>query len=449
MRYLIIASLLLTAPLVIEQMTGIPFGSSIFAADKKPEKRRVPPLKERIYKTISEAQLLIDPDAVPVPEGEEKPDVVANPQEAIRMMLKVLERPKRLNAYEIAQLWNTLAYAYYTLEDIPNTLRAYEKVLAQPQMQISLGMELSASNALFRLYYQREDYRKSISYMEHWESINATRDAGVAYLKATAYYQMGEYRTALTQALLVEEIAIETEKTMKEDWLYFYVILYSELKDDDNVIKVLERLILTYPKKQYWMHLATLYGEKGWDDKALSAFYAAYIQGMFGREIELVMLSQRLLNAEVPYEATVVLEKGFDEDIIEKNEKNIRLLATSYTMAQEFSKAIDAWREATDYAEDGEIYFRLAQALSTEDRHEEAIKSYRNALKEGDLKNPEDVNYWMGISLMQEQQWSAATKAFRIARKDKKKAKSSGQMLKYIVSERKRLKALAEMAAAD
>ena len=70
-------------------------------------------------------------------------------------------------------------------------------------------------------------------------------------------------------------------------------------------------------------------------------------------------------------------------------------------------------------------------------------------MKEGDLKNREDVNYWMGISLMQEQQWSAATKAFRIARKDKKKAKSSGQMLKYIVSERKRLKALAEMAAAD
>jgi len=160
-------------------------------------------------------------------------------------------------------------------------------------------------------------------------------------------------------------------------------------------------------------------------------------------------LSQRLLNAEVPYEATVVLEKGFDEGVIEKNEKNIRLLAMSYTMAQEFTKAINAWREATEYAEDGEIHFRLAQALSTEDRHKEAIKSYKDALNEGDLKNLEDVNYWMGISLMQDQQWSAATKAFRIARKDKKKARSSNQMMKYIVSEQRRLKALAEMAAAD
>ena len=163
MKYLIIVSLLLTAPLVVQEFTGISLGSRVLAAEKTPEKRRVPPLKERTYKTISEAQLLIDPDAVPVAEGQEKPEIEANPQEAIKMLLKALERTKRLNAYEVAQLWNTLAYAYYTVEDIPNTLRAYEKVLAQPQMQISLGMELSASNALFRLYYQQEDYRKSIS----------------------------------------------------------------------------------------------------------------------------------------------------------------------------------------------------------------------------------------------------------------------------------------------
>ena len=43
------------------------------------------------------------------------------------------------------------------------------------------------------------------------------------------------------------------------------------------------------------------------------------------------MLSQRLLNAEVPFEAASVLEAGIDADIVEQNEKNLRLLATCYT----------------------------------------------------------------------------------------------------------------------
>ena len=83
------------------------------------------------------------------------------------------------------------------------------------------------------------------------------------------------------------------------------------------------------------------------DDKALSAYYAAYTQEMLIRETELVMLAQRMLNAEVPYEAAAILEKGFGADIIEVNLKNLKLLAMSFTMAQEMDKAIDAWRNAT------------------------------------------------------------------------------------------------------
>ena len=66
------------------------------------------------------------------------------------------------------------------------------------------------------------------------------------------------------------------------------------------------------------MHLAGMYSEKGWDDKSLSAYYAAYIQGLFDKESEVVMLSQRLLNAEVLLEAATILEKGFKEEMIEK-----------------------------------------------------------------------------------------------------------------------------------
>ena len=448
MRLLIIVSLLWAAPVLLGSVTQHAFIGSVFAAEKKREKRRVAPLKERTYRVISEAQVLIDPNSVPLEEGEERPDIAADPRAAVALLKKLLGR-RGLNSYEIAQIWNSLAYAYYILEDTPNTLLSYENVLKLPQMQISLALEMSSVRALFQLYYADEEYRKAISYMTRWEGLNANPDANVAYIKATAYYQLEEFGQSLAEVKRVERITTSLAKKMKENWLYLYVVIYNELEDIDNVIVFLERLILAYPKKTYWMHLAGMYAEKEWEDKALSAYYAVYLQGMFKKETEIVMLSQRLLNAEVPFEAAAILEKGFKDGLVEENEKNIRLLASSYTMAQEFNQAIGAWRKATRFAEDGEIYYRLAQALASEDRHKEAVKAYRDAIKTGDLKNKVDVTFWLGISLMQVQDWNAATKAFREAAKTKKRAKSARSYIRYIASEKRRLAALKEMLEAD
>lgn len=446
MKYLLIASLVMFAPLVMEVTTGVNFKTSAQAADKK-ERRKVPPMKERTYKIISEAQLLIDPESVPVAEGEQKPDIQPNPRQAVEMLTESLGR-RGLNGYEVAQIWNTLAFAYYTLEDLDATKRAYEKVLQQGT--ISLALELSATRALFQLYYADEDYNKAIAFIDKWMALNENPDPDVTFIKATAYYQMDDLDSSLRTALEVERIANELQKEMKENWLYIQVVLYNEKKDYDKVIEILERLIVTFPKKQYWMHLAGMYGEKGWDDKALSAYYAAYAQGMFDKETEVVMLSQRLLNAEVPYEAAVILEKGFKQELIEKNEKNIRLLATSYTMSKDYGKAIDAWKDATNYAEDGEVFYRLAQALSNEDRHKEAVEAYRDALEiEKGIKDIEEVQFWLGISLMQLEEWDDAQKAFRAAAKDKDRRKSANQYIQYIANEKKRIAALAEMLTSN
>ena len=411
------------------------------AAEEKKERRNVPPLTERVYKQLSEAQLLIDPESIPVEEGEERPDVEPNPQEGLAILQKLLER-RGINSYERAQVYNTMAFGYYTLDDVPNTIKSYENVLGET---ITEALELTALRALFQLHYAEENYQESLKYIDRWQTLKGTPDPDVMYIKATVYYQLNEYQKALDVALDVERVALEQERTIKESWWYIQVVLYNEMKDYQNVIPVLEKLIKTYHKKQYWMHLAGMYAETDQPDKALSAYYAAYAQGMFEKESEVVMLAQRLLNAEVPFEAAQVLEKGFKDGLIEENEKNIKLLATSYTMAQEMAKAIDAWRDATKYAEDGQLYYRLAQALSREDRHDEAVTAYRDALEEGGLNDIADAHFWLGISLMQLERWDEATRAFREAAKDKDKAKSARQYIQYIAGEKNRQEELRKM----
>jgi len=434
-------------PLVVPYISGsVDLGGQAIAQEKK-KTRRVPAMRESTYKRLAEAQVMIDPESTPREEGEPAPVPKGTPRDAINLLLKLKDR-RGLNSYELAQVWNTLAFGYYTIEDIPNTVGAYEQVLAQGT--ITQALEQSVLRALFQLYYSQEQYAKSIQYMEKWEALREQPDAGVTFIKATAYYQMDRFRDALKTALLVEQIALQQQKTIKENWWYLQVVIYNELIEIDNVIAVLEKLIVNYPKKQYWMHLAGMYGEKNWDDLSLSAYYAIYTQGMFNKESEVVMLSQRLLNAEVPFEAATILEKGFKDGLIKETEKNLKLLATAYTMAQEMSKAIDAWRDATKFTKDGVLYYRLAQALANEDRHKAATVAYQDALDAGKLKDLGDVNFWYGISLMQLENWDRAIKAFRASAKaDRTMAKQCRQYIRYIQGERRRQAELRKMLAGE
>ena len=465
-------------PVVVGQLpVGVSFGDAVQAAQERKKTRKVPAMREKTYKKLAEAQLMVDPDSIPREEGEPAPVPKGTPQDAVLMLLDLMGS-KGLNSYEKAQIWNTLAFAYYTLDDMPKTVNAYEQILRQGV--ISEALELGSLRALFQLYYADEKYLKAIKYIDRFQALQAVPDPQITFFKATAYYQLENFRESLKQAILVEELAVarraarlessmeaisngkmsdeklpeaklalqklQAKQAVKENWWYLQVVLYNELEDVDSVIRVLETLIVNYPKKQYWMHLAGMYSEKGQDDASLSAYYAAYIQDFLVRESEIVMMAQRLLGADNPYEASLVLEKGLKSKAIEENEKNLRLLATAYTLSQETNSAIDAWRDATKYAEDGDLHFRLAQALSAQDRHKEAVKAYSDAQKKGDLKKPGDVAFWKGISQMQLERWDSATKSFRSASKlDKKKSKQSRQYIRYISGEKRRQEELRKM----
>lgn len=212
--------------------------------------RRVPAMTERVYKTLSEAQMLIDPSSVPNgPAG-----VQADPQAAVSLIFNLLGR-RGINGYERAQAWNTLAFAYYTLGDMDQTIGAYEAVLRETMTE---ALELSTLRALFQLYYGEEDYQRSIEYIDRWQQLKGSPDPDTTYIKATAFYQLKDYESALREALAVERIATAQGLKLKENWLYVQVVLYNELGDLANVERVLTRLNTMYPKEQYRAHLASL-----------------------------------------------------------------------------------------------------------------------------------------------------------------------------------------------
>lgn len=440
-KQIVLLVMLWALPVLVGSLGPQFFDGHAYAKDR--ESRRVPAMREKTYKELAQAQALIDPSSVVVEKGKKPPAIKADPHKAIGILQDML-KSRGINSYEVAQVWNTMAFGYYTLNDIPKTINAYEQVLKQT---IPEALELSSLRSLFQLYYSQSNYKKALSYINRWEKLKETPDANVTYIKATVYYQLGDFKKALAQAKLVEKIANDQHKKMKESWLYFQVVCYNELKEYPNVITVLKRLLVDFPKKQYWMSLAGMYSEIGKDGKALDAYEAAYVQGMLTRDSEVVMLAQRLLNASVPYEAAQVLEKGMKDGVVNKDEKNLKLLATAYTMSQESKKAIGAWRRAANAGKsDGQTYYRLAQALSQEGQNKEAVDAYQKALDNPqDLRDTSEVWFWMGTALMQLKDWNPAIHAFNEAAKSKSQRKSAEQYIKYINATRHREKELQTM----
>ncbi|MGB2239679.1 MAG: hypothetical protein ACPH09_10790, partial [Pseudomonadales bacterium] len=134
------------------------------AADEKKKPRRVPAISQSLYKQMSEAQIMIDPDSMPREEGEPAPIPKGTPQDGINKLLEMTQR-KKLNSNELSQLWNLLAFGYYTLENVPRTIYAYEQVVAAGKVGIiTEALEKNALRALFQLNYSIEKYREALSY---------------------------------------------------------------------------------------------------------------------------------------------------------------------------------------------------------------------------------------------------------------------------------------------
>ncbi|MFT7220632.1 MAG: hypothetical protein ACI8Z1_002251, partial [Candidatus Azotimanducaceae bacterium] len=147
-------------PVILGQVPvpGVSFGGIAVAAEEKKKTRKVPAMRERTYKKLAEAQVMIDPESAPREEGEPAPEPTGTPKDAVGLLMDLMDS-RGLNSYEKAQIWNTLAFAYYTMDDIPNTIRSYEQILAQgTDGTISEALELSSLRALFQLSYAEENY---------------------------------------------------------------------------------------------------------------------------------------------------------------------------------------------------------------------------------------------------------------------------------------------------
>lgn len=410
------------------------------AEEEKPQKtRRVPSMSESVYKKLAEAQEAIDIK-----------DYVA----AQEVLQNMLERSRRYNGNEIGQIHNMLGYVFFLKEDYKSAIREYKQVVAQGE-DVPEGLESQSLYTLAQLSFVEEQYNDALRYMETWIEKANNPGPDPRHFMATVYYTMKDYPKAIVQMELAVSMAQERGTQVKENWWQLLNFLYFEREDWDKVIETLEILVREFPKRDYWVRLAGVYGQEGQERKHLNTLQAAYVAGFLTKETDITNLAGLLMQAEIPFPAAVVLEKGIKDEIVEVSAKNLRSLGQAWQLSQEVDKAIPVFEQAAKIADDGKIFERLAYLYLEADQHDSCIRSANGALNKGGINKEQNIYIVRGMCLYNKNQTSVAqindargsfVSCRNESRKDKDRTNERicAQWITFLDREKDRLARLAE-----
>lgn len=400
-------------------------------AKKKEKTRKTPALRNNIYEKLAEAQTF----------AEAKDYAAA--EEILNEMLDATSKKSKLNAYELANVYNTYAFLRYAVEDYKGALNYYQKVIDQ-RPQIPVALEVGTLFTIAQLHFLQENWQKGIDTLNQWMAVTEIPNTNAYVLLANGYFQLKDYDRSLENI----QIAIDREesagKLPKEQWYNLARFIHFDRDNYAEALEILEILIMYYPKKQYWVQASHLYGEQKDEARQLAILEATYEQNLLDKSQDLVLLSQLYLNAEVPYPAAKTLEKGFEDEIVEDESKNYELAGVAWRQAQEVNKSLPMLEKAAAKSEKGELYARLGSVYLDVDKNKEAVTALTKGLKRGGVKRTDQARLALGMAYFNLGEFNSARKAFREAAKDKRAKAFAQQWLKYINSEEKRLAEIAK-----
>jgi tetratricopeptide (TPR) repeat protein len=409
--------------------------AQVKARNKTFEARRLPGSSQSFNKDLSEVSNFLQPPE----DSTDKP----SPTKALEVLNRMTRGIDKLNPYETALLYQFTAYAYYGNEDYPRARQNFEKLLAQSP-NIPVTMEAATVKTVAQLYQQEENYKKALELMLKWTDYVSEISPDEHYLFAALYYQLGDTNNALlniNEAVRAQEAA---GKIPSESWYTFQRGIYFEREDYKNGVVVVEKLVRHYPKASYWRQLSQIYGLLNREKDKLGALEAAYVMGGVTAERELIVLASYFLEAEVPYKAAKVLDKGINKDkSIEPTAKNLELLANSWRAAAEYKKSLVEMEKAAQKSEEGDLLYTLATLYSSNDRYKDAVRVGKQALTRK-VRRPDQVHLTVGGAHLELGEFDEAVKAFKEAAKDERSKRLADQWTNYAQREKARIAALTE-----
>jgi tetratricopeptide (TPR) repeat protein len=212
-------------------------------------------------------------------------------------------------------------------------------------------------------------------------------------------------------------------QTPKEPTLVLLRGAYERANNNVGATDALEKLVMYYPKKEYWKSLMyTLRRMPNMSDKHTLQVYRLMVANQTMEECsDYSEMAELAVSAGNPGEAQKVFESAMSANVCtEQREKDriARLLESVKKSAAADLASLPKLEKEAASAKSGDVDAALGNAYLSYGQNDKAIESLGRALTKGGLKNAADVQLTQGVAYVRAGNKAEALKAFKAVKSD-------------------------------
>jgi tetratricopeptide (TPR) repeat protein len=280
---------------------------------------------------------------------------------------------------------------------------------------------------LMSIDYQNKEYEKAIQYGKRAQAAGDS-SGDTALTIAQAYYLNGSYKEALSS--MEELVARDEQAGRKPPEKSLNLVWNCALKvhDDAAASKAVEKLILNYPKPDYWANaMAPVLQTRTNDDRLLLMTYRLMAQvGILKRGADFTEMAQIALDQGNPGEAQTVLEQAIAKNLFtdpHDKERSQRLLDKVKKEAADDRASIAKDEKAATAAPNGDPLVQIGAAYLGFGQADKALAAINAGIAKGNLKHPDEAYLLLGMAQERSKNAGEAVKAFSRATNDPRYAR--------------------------
>lgn len=324
--------------------------------------------------------------------------------------------------YEEYQINELLGYVLTQQKDYAGAARVLEQNLNSGRMAPEAANQ--RAKQLAQMYAVTRNWPKAIEYGNR--VVRAyPGDADAHFQLAQAQSQARDFKNAAKNAQAAIDVVRKNGKP-PENWLNLKLHCLNELHDQEGMVSTREQLVRYYPSRENWKAvLATVYNTPNMDDRATLNLYRLMLElDVLEKPNDYVEMAQMAIETGAAGEAVTVMQKGFDNKVLENKDKDrhTRLLTQAKTQAQSAQTTLATLEQQAKSAATGDADVQLGRAYLASGKYDKAVESIQRGLKKGGVKGTDEAQMMLGRAHLKLKQKDQARKAFGAVPDDSKLA---------------------------
>jgi hypothetical protein len=281
--------------------------------------------------------------------------------------------------------------AAHAAGDYPAAIKAFQAVISSGKL--GARESLAMVEAIAVDYYKLKDYPNAAKWAQRYFKEGGTAPA-MRTVELQSYY-LGNDCAAVSRMLGDEA------RKPAEDELEILRSCYRKENDQAGYVAATEKLILYYPKKEYWKEmLARVQRKPGFSDRlSIHVYKLRLAVGDLSTANDYMEFAQLALQDGVPGEAKMVMDKGYAAGALGKGAEAARQARLRALVEKSLADARKNRAQAEKDAESsrsGDDLVKVGLDYAYDGQADKGLALIQKGIRKGNLKHPDEAKLRLG-----------------------------------------------------